>query len=163
MKVIKILVIIATTMALSITLTTVTRVSHQEEEGKSPFTDSWKEQPSADDENKLILPSKRVSRFLSEKDLVARSLKAASQCKNDYDTCSNVLPGHRNFTCCNKKCVDLSSNKENCGACKKCCKYTESCCRGQCVDLSSDKRHCGRCDHPCKNGTYCVYGLCDYA
>ncbi|CAB4308409.1 unnamed protein product [Prunus armeniaca] len=155
MKVIKILLIIATTMALSITLTIGTTVSHQEEEGKSPFTDSWKEQPSADDE--------RVSRFLAEKDLVARSLKAASQCNKDYDTCPNVLPGHRNFTCCNHKCVDLSVNKDNCGACKKKCKYTQSCCGGQCVDLSSDKRHCGLCNHPCKNGASCVYGLCDYA
>ncbi|CAL9017713.1 unnamed protein product [Prunus brigantina] len=160
MKVIKILLIIATTMALSITLTTGTRVSHQEEEGKSPFTDSWKEQPSADDENKLLLPSERVSRFLAEEDLAARNLKAAFPC-NKY-TCINVLPGH-NFTCCNNKCVDLSVNKDNCGACKKKCKYTQSCCGGQCVDLSSDKRHCGRCNHPCNNGASCVYGLCDYA
>ncbi|CAB4278002.1 unnamed protein product [Prunus armeniaca] len=154
MKVIKILLIIATTMALSITLTTGTRVSHQEEEGKSPFTDSWKEQPSADDE--------RVSRFLAEKDLVARSLKPVLLCNEDYDTCINLLPG-LNFTCCNHKCVDLSVNKYNCGACNKTCNYTQSCCGGQCVDLSSDKRHCGLCNHTCNNGASCVYGLCDYA
>ncbi|BFG29634.1 hypothetical protein CerSpe_159080 [Prunus speciosa] len=163
MKVIKIILLIATTMALSITLTTVTRVSHQEEEGKSPFTDSWKEQPSADDEKKLLLSSKRVSRFLAEKDLVARNLRAAPQCKKDYDICQYLTPANKKWTCCNKKCVDLSEDKDNCGACKKKCKYTQSCCRGQCVDLAFDKRHCGRCNHPCKHGAYCVYGLCGYA
>ncbi|CAB4308414.1 unnamed protein product [Prunus armeniaca] len=153
MKVIKILLIIATTMALSITLTTGTRVSQQEEEGKSPFTDSWKEQPSADDENKLLRPSKRVNRFLAENEV----------CHEDYeDTCTNLPLGHI-FTCCNHKCVELSVNKDNCGACHKKCNYTQSCCGGQCVDLSSDKRHCGLCNHPCNNGASCVYGLCDYA
>ncbi|XP_068337421.1 stigma-specific STIG1-like protein 1 [Pyrus communis] len=162
MEVIKIILIIATTMALSITLMTVKRVGHGIEEGKTPFIDSWKEQQEVD-ENTLLLPSKRVSRFLAEKDLVDRNPRAADHCHKDNEVCAYTPPGYKNSTCCNNKCLDLSEDKHNCGACKKMCKYTESCCRGGCVDTNYDKRHCGQCNSPCKLGQFCVYGLCNYA
>ncbi|XP_050112537.1 stigma-specific STIG1-like protein 1 [Malus sylvestris] len=162
MEVIKIILIIATTMALSITLMTVKRFGYGVVEGITPFTDSWKEQLEVD-ENTLLLPSKRVSRFLAEKDLVDRNPRAADHCHKDNEVCAYTPPGYKNSTCCNNKCIDLSEDKHNCGACKQKCKYTESCCRGGCVDTNYDKRHCGQCNSPCKLGQFCVYGLCNYA
>eukprot|EP00268_Persea_americana_P041860 TRINITY_DN41826_c0_g1_i1.p1 TRINITY_DN41826_c0_g1~~TRINITY_DN41826_c0_g1_i1.p1 ORF type:complete len:174 (+),score=23.77 TRINITY_DN41826_c0_g1_i1:64-522(+) len=65
--------------------------------------------------------------------------------------------------CCKRKCVNLMTDRVNCGACGKKCKYTEACCKGKCVNLAFDKRHCGQCNNRCEKGDYCVYGLCNYA
>lgn len=108
------------------------------------------------DEDVLVMPFKRASRFLAEE----RNPRAADHCHKDNEVCT--LQG-TNSTCCNNKCMDLSTDKKNCGACKKKCKYTETCCRGECVDITYDKRHCGECNNACSPGGYCIYGLCDYA
>ncbi|XP_024968613.1 stigma-specific STIG1-like protein 2 [Cynara cardunculus var. scolymus] len=100
---------------------------------------------------------KRVSRFLAE----TKNPRAADHCKKDDETCY-ILQG-KNSTCCNNKCMDLSQDKHNCGACKNKCKFTSSCCRGECVNLAYDKRHCGLCGNKCMPGGYCIYGLCNYA
>ncbi|XP_058092621.1 stigma-specific STIG1-like protein 1 [Magnolia sinica] len=65
--------------------------------------------------------------------------------------------------CCKKKCVDVRTDRLNCGLCGKKCKYNETCCKGKCVNLSFHKRHCGRCNNSCGNGNFCSYGLCNYA
>ncbi|XP_009352632.1 stigma-specific STIG1-like protein 1 [Pyrus x bretschneideri] len=65
--------------------------------------------------------------------------------------------------CCKKKCVDVKTDRYNCGICGYRCKYTEICCRGKCVNASFDKRHCGGCNQKCKKGDFCVYGMCHYA
>ncbi|CAN6703549.1 unnamed protein product [Malus baccata var. baccata] len=65
--------------------------------------------------------------------------------------------------CCKKKCVDVKTDRYNCGICGYRCKYTEICCRGKCVNASFDKRHCGGCNQRCKKGDFCVYGMCHYA
>ncbi|KAA8515533.1 hypothetical protein F0562_018856 [Nyssa sinensis] len=65
--------------------------------------------------------------------------------------------------CCNKKCVDLKTDKLNCGKCGQKCKYSEICCKGKCLNPLSDKKHCGSCNNKCKKGTKCVYGMCNYA
>lgn len=106
--------------------------------------------------HKLVLPSKRGSRFLAE----LKNPRAADHCNKDNEVC---FAQGRNSTCCNNKCMDLSTDNKNCGACKKKCKFTESCCRGECVNLAFDKRHCGRCNNRCEQGEFCVYGMCDYA
>ena len=107
-------------------------------------------------EDVLVTPFKRVNRFLAEE----RNPRAADHCHKDYEVCT--LQG-TNSTCCNNKCLDLATDKKNCGACKKKCKYTDTCCRGECVDTTYDKRHCGECNNRCSPGGYCIYGLCDYA
>lgn len=147
MNMMKIILTIAITMAITITLTM--KGIGEAEENNLPL-----EQHT---ENKLLLPSKRGSRFLAEAD---KNPRAADHCHKDNEVCS--LFG-RNSTCCNNKCMDLSTDNKNCGACKKKCKFTEACCRGQCVNLSFDKRHCGRCNNRCEKGQFCVYGMCDYA
>nr|XP_011460809.1 PREDICTED: stigma-specific STIG1-like protein 3 [Fragaria vesca subsp. vesca] len=65
--------------------------------------------------------------------------------------------------CCNKKCVNVKTDRLNCGMCRYKCKYTELCCRGKCVNAMFDKRHCGGCNQKCKRGEFCVYGMCNYA
>ncbi|KAK9057167.1 hypothetical protein SSX86_024534 [Deinandra increscens subsp. villosa] len=101
--------------------------------------------------------SKRVNRFLAENN----NPRSADHCKKDDNICY-MLEG-KNWTCCNNKCMDLSEDKHNCGACKNKCKFTSSCCRLECVNVAYDKRHCGSCGNKCMPGGYCIYGLCNYA
>ncbi|GKV39595.1 hypothetical protein SLEP1_g47346 [Rubroshorea leprosula] len=104
------------------------------------------------------MPSKRLSRFLVQD---SKTSRGAHHCHKDNEIC--YVNQGKNSTCCNNKCMDLSEDKHNCGACNKKCKFTEECCRGECVNIAFDKRHCGRCNHQCHYGEYCVYGLCNYA
>ncbi|RZC91801.1 hypothetical protein C5167_027866 [Papaver somniferum] len=105
--------------------------------------------------------AKRISRFLKE-EVKPKNPRAASHCNKNDNVC--YAEGSPGTTCCNNKCVNLTSDSDNCGACKSKCKfYTETCCNGICVNLSYDKRHCGRCNNKCTTGGICLYGNCDYA
>lgn len=168
MEVFKIIFLIAVATALSITIT-MQNMSSPIEEEKPPFShvarttmslsSIKKEQEHDRDDHKLVLPaSKRVSRFLDANH--EKNPRAADHCHKDHEICK---VGGVNATCCNNKCIDLSYDDNNCGACKKKCKYTQTCCRGECVDLAFDKRHCGQCNNRCSYGEYCIYGMCDYA
>ncbi|WVY92374.1 hypothetical protein V8G54_031462 [Vigna mungo] len=159
MGLLKAIFIIATTMALSITLT---MKAITQEESKPPFLhhdfpSSSSSSSSTTPQTTILLPSKRVSRFLAQ----VKNPNAADHCHKDHEVCT--LEGVKNSTCCNNKCIDVGYDKHNCGACKEKCKYTETCCRGQCVDTNFDKRHCGECNHRCELHEYCVYGMCGYA
>ncbi|XP_061340801.1 stigma-specific STIG1-like protein 1 [Gastrolobium bilobum] len=65
--------------------------------------------------------------------------------------------------CCRKKCVNVSTDRNNCGMCGKRCKYSQICCKGKCVNPMFNKHHCGTCDNKCNKGNSCVYGMCSYA
>lgn len=65
--------------------------------------------------------------------------------------------------CCKKKCVNVFTDRANCGRCGKKCKYNEICCKGKCVNPSFHRRHCGGCNNRCKDGGFCAFGLCNYA
>ncbi|KAL4562515.1 hypothetical protein LXL04_034721 [Taraxacum kok-saghyz] len=65
--------------------------------------------------------------------------------------------------CCNKKCVKVTVDKQNCGLCGRKCKYMEICCKGSCVNPMVNKRHCGGCNYVCRRGYVCVHGMCGYA
>lgn len=147
MKVINILFIIAITMVLTLTLT---MKNIEEPASKSSILHPDGEKP--------VALKRQVSRFLAEKE---RNPRAADHCMKDNEICQ--IMGGKSSKCCNNKCMDLDNDKNNCGACKKKCRYTEACCRGECVDLSYDKRHCGQCNNKCMNGGYCIYAMCDYA
>ncbi|KAI4306119.1 hypothetical protein L6164_029426 [Bauhinia variegata] len=157
---------IAIAMALSIAIIMKTSIGQEEAKPKPGFVhkDSSSSQKKCqyvndiDHENKIMFPSKRVSRFLAEKE---RNPRAADHCRKDNEICY-LLEG-TNSTCCNNKCMDLGYDKKNCGGCKNKCKFNQACCRGQCVGLAYDKRHCGACNHRCEPGEYCVYGMCNYA
>ncbi|KAL9236288.1 hypothetical protein vseg_010976 [Gypsophila vaccaria] len=165
-KAIKALILLATTIAVIMALSSVTItynsstqntiIMNHEEVNTLP----------------LLLPSKRVSRFLAQNnngkyDGSERNPKAADHCNKDNEICRQGAGyyGKNNnaTTCCNNKCIDLNEDDKNCGACKNKCKYTQHCCSGKCVDLSYDKNNCGSCSNKCLTRQYCVYGLCDYA
>ncbi|OAY55172.1 stigma-specific STIG1-like protein 1 [Manihot esculenta] len=65
--------------------------------------------------------------------------------------------------CCKKKCVNVLTDRFNCGACGKKCKYNQICCNGKCVNPTFNRKHCGGCNNRCKNGGFCAFGLCNYA
>nr|XP_043611571.1 stigma-specific STIG1-like protein 1 [Erigeron canadensis] len=65
--------------------------------------------------------------------------------------------------CCKKKCVNVHTDKQNCGLCGKKCKNMEICCKGSCVNPMVNKRHCGGCNNVCNRGDSCVRGMCSYA
>ncbi|XP_022965208.1 stigma-specific STIG1-like protein 3 [Cucurbita maxima] len=148
MEVKKVMLVIAITMALSITITLKTF-----EKSKETTTPG-----DVEGSTTTLLPSRSLSRFLAEE---VKNPRAASHCHKNKKMCEKMHG--KGWECCNNKCVDVMHDKHNCGGCKKKCKYTGECCRGQCVDVAYDKRHCGQCNNRCKPGKFCVYGMCEYA
>ncbi|GLJ22315.1 hypothetical protein SUGI_0419970 [Cryptomeria japonica] len=67
-----------------------------------------------------------------------------------------------NMKCCKYKCVDVSSNRYNCGQCGVKCFFGWKCCNGVCAHLKSDIYNCGRCNYACSRGARCFFGMCDY-
>lgn len=60
--------------------------------------------------------------------------------------------------CCNGSCVDSTSDNANCGSCGSACMNGNTCCSSSCVDTNSDKSNCGTCGSSC-SGT-CTNGQC---
>lgn len=90
-------------------------------------------------------------------------------------TTSCVGPAPTPCTECGGKCVDTTSDVQNCGGCSKACASGQQCvagacrdtcpmgqqrCGGQCVDTTSDPRHCGGCTQACAAGQACSNGAC---
>ncbi|XVF27923.1 hypothetical protein REPUB_Repub14bG0151300 [Reevesia pubescens] len=133
MKFLKIFLMLAMFMALAITL-------------------------SANDDHSQVEPTSLrgiPSRFLAEKP------RAVMTC-NKYPRVCHVA-GSPGPDCCKKKCVNVKTDRLNCGRCGKKCKYSEICCKGQCVNPMSHKKHCGGCNNNCNKGSKCLYGMCSYA
>jgi hypothetical protein len=69
--------------------------------------------------------------------------------------------------------VDITSDRENCGACGKACSdgmectagkcgcpaYFSTLCEGQCVSTDTDPKNCGKCGFSCGSGS-CDSGAC---
>ncbi|XP_010536680.1 PREDICTED: stigma-specific STIG1-like protein 1 [Tarenaya hassleriana] len=150
MALVKLLVAIAVTTAIAIAIiTTATAVDHDK---------------NVQETKTLLAPETNTEprRFLSQTEKPTRNPNAADHCHKNPEICSSY-GGNATAACCNNKCVDLSYDDKNCGACKNRCKFSQTCCRGQCVYLAYDKRHCGQCTRRCPAGDFCVYGLCNYA
>ncbi|WCJ32963.1 Stigma-specific Stig1 family protein [Euphorbia peplus] len=154
MELIKVVLIIAITLGLSITLT-MRGIANLEDQNPGFNTNDSK--PPKEEHQVLEMPSKRLSRFLAD----VPNPRAADHCNKDSVLCY-VLLG-KNYTCCNNKCIDLQTDNKNCGACKNKCKFTQACCSGKCVYLNHDKRHCKTCGNRCKDGEFCIYGMCNYS
>ena len=74
-------------------------------------------------------------------------------------------------TLCAGQCVDLNTNRENCGSCDRNCGSSEVCdgsgqcalscqdglsdCDGTCSNLDSDNQNCGSCGRTCLEGEIC--------
>lgn len=90
-----------------------------------------------------------------------RPYQAAMTCDRNIKVCRAKGSPGRN--CCQKKCVDLKTDRYNCGRCGKKCNYSEICCKGKCVNPMFNRKHCGGCNNKCNRGSLCVYGMCGYA
>ncbi|KAI3698151.1 hypothetical protein L6452_31263 [Arctium lappa] len=97
----------------------------------------------------------RVGRFLAQKP------KGLMKCNKNPRLCR--AKGSPGPDCCNKKCVNVMTDKQNCNLCGRKCKHMEICCNGSCVNPMVNKRHCGGCNYVCKRGDSCVHGMCNYA
>ncbi|XP_047938732.1 stigma-specific STIG1-like protein 1 [Salvia hispanica] len=93
-----------------------------------------------------------VSRFLAQ-----RSIKC-----NKYPKICRAK-GSSGPNCCKKRCVNVGTDRVNCGRCGHKCKFSEICCKGKCVNPFTHKKHCGGCGNKCGQGTKCSFGLCSYA
>ncbi|KAK9064163.1 hypothetical protein SSX86_015543 [Deinandra increscens subsp. villosa] len=113
-----------------------------------------------EDEDEDLFPTfgslRGASRFLAQhsRGLVLKCNKNPRLCR------AKGSPGP---DCCNKKCVNVKTDKQNCGLCGKKCKHQEICCKGKCVNVMTDKKHCGGCNNRCKKGNSCMRGMCSYA
>ncbi|XP_057783472.1 stigma-specific STIG1-like protein 4 [Salvia miltiorrhiza] len=83
-------------------------------------------------------------------------------CKRQPWICNVDYPRTRR-RCCRNRCVDVSSDVNNCGWCGIRCRFTRQCCSGICVDTNVNPFNCGRCNHRCRFPSFCVYGMCGYA
>lgn len=68
-------------------------------------------------------------------------------------------------TKCRGRCVDLTSDVYNCGACSLQCANGQVCLNGQCpvpacTDTMNDRTNCGACGRLCEDGASCVGGVC---
>ena len=120
----------AVTTAIITTTTTITNPTTEKFAPKDPFKDL------TSPEGVKIRPS----RFLAQKDVEgqepkARNRSAAERCNKDSEICCST-GANSTMACCNSKCMDLSTDKKNCGACNKKCKFGETCCGGDRVWIS---------------------------
>ncbi|XP_068667421.1 stigma-specific STIG1-like protein 1 [Aristolochia californica] len=155
MKLGKLFFITAMALLLVIARATTPTTSEEDDDEELPGVDNHtasNDFPSADNEP---LSLRGVSRLLAQKN--PKSLK----CNKNPRICR--AKGSPGPDCCKKKCINVTTDRLNCGLCGRKCKYREVCCKGQCVNMLMDRRNCGRCNNKCKKGGVCVYGLCNYA
>ncbi|XP_075079433.1 uncharacterized protein LOC142164772 [Nicotiana tabacum] len=65
--------------------------------------------------------------------------------------------------CCRNRCVEVTSDVNNCGLCGIRCPFTWQCCRGLCINTNMNPFHCGSCEHRCQFPSLCFNGMCGYA
>ena len=120
----------------------------------------------------LILASAAINSATSsdeEEDTKPGALRGASRFlagqrrRLTCDSHPQACESKGNTICCNKKCVNVKTDKLNCGACGKKCKFSEICCNGRCVNPSANKNHCGGCGNSCQEGGFCAFGMCSYS
>jgi hypothetical protein len=155
MKLLDIFFVLAIIMALAISLTAT---PSEEEESSLDFSEN------EDDEN-FDLPwlesQETTSSLRGANRFLAQKIRAVMTCDKYPRACR--AKGSPGPDCCKKKCVNVMTDRLNCGMCGKKCKYPEICCKGQCVNPMSNKKNCGGCSNKCKKGSKCQYGMCSYA
>lgn len=105
-------------------------------------------------------------------DAMRDAAPAADVCADRGDTAS--CSGSLSLSLCCGRCVDLSSDPQNCGSCGTSCGAcicTSGFCEGPpgltfcsgtgaCANLRTDPSNCGLCGHACVAGQRCVSGVC---
>ncbi|KAH7837326.1 hypothetical protein Vadar_012593 [Vaccinium darrowii] len=79
-------------------------------------------------------------------------------CNNYPEICT--LKGGVEQHCCNEACVDVKTDRLNCGECGHKCKPGVHCCQGDCVSLMKNRHNCGKCGNKCGDKEKCCYGKC---
>ena len=109
-------------------------------------------------------------------------LPATTAVATTIATVTADLSCSRDEIACNGSCVNVFSDRKNCGVCGRACKADETClnarcgpacmnngtslCGDSCVDLKSDADNCGSCGTECKSflpnakGSECADGTC---
>ncbi|XP_059628603.1 stigma-specific STIG1-like protein 1 [Cornus florida] len=158
MKCSKIIFLFATVMALAIT---VSATSDHEE--LLLDDDNYEVIGTETYDNPALLESQKPASLRGTGRFLAQTWRVGvTMTCNTYPRVCRVK-GSPGPDCCKKKCVNVKTDRLNCGMCGQKCKYSEICCNGQCVNLMSNKKHCGGCNNKCKKRGSCVYGMCSYA
>lgn len=160
MQSLKVLLLLAMLMALAITLSatlveeelffnekTKGANNHETFDDYLPMGDKSQEKTSLRGSSSVFLASRAVT---------------TSSCDKNPKVCRAATNSPRSH-CCNNKCVDVKTDRLNCGKCGVKCNQAEICCNGHVVHTMSDKKHCGTCDNHCKRGGSCAFGMCSYA
>jgi hypothetical protein len=114
----------------------------------------------------------------------ARNCKTWGDCP-EAEVCERgICKCPSGYLVCAGRCVDVTRDNDNCGACGAKCKANETCfarmlkgeclaCGGphmkntvacgphQCVDLNLSDANCGACGVSCPKGQRCGYGVCE--
>lgn len=92
-----------------------------------------------------------------------RRLAVAANCTSNPNICASIVTYGANATCCASTgaCVQLQSDRTNCGFCMYNFAAALGCCNGVCVSTMTDNLNCGTCGTTCKN-SLCTNGLCGY-
>ncbi|XP_050220515.1 stigma-specific STIG1-like protein 1 [Mercurialis annua] len=158
MKLLKIFLILVIFMSLLLVLS-ISALPHKQEEQDEQQDLSYElTEQSNDDEINEVSSEHQFGRVLYQK----KFRKPRRVRCNKYPTICHAK-GSPGPHCCKKKCVNVLTDRVNCGACGKKCKYNQICCNGNCVNPSFSRGHCGGCNNRCKNGGFCAFGLCNYA
>ncbi|KAK2644538.1 hypothetical protein Ddye_019733 [Dipteronia dyeriana] len=153
MKSLQILFLVVAIMLLAITTTALSAATPSSDDDQEPSL-------AYHDDDTLTTSLRGASRFLASRRTRVNAVKVT--CDKYPRVCrTKGSPGR---DCCKKKCVNVNTDRLNCGKCGRKCKYSEICCKGECVNPMYNKKHCGGCNKKCgKKGSYCVYGMCSYA
>ena len=61
-------------------------------------------------------------------------------------------------------CIDIKSDRDNCGECGKACPFPDwehmRCCQGTCRAVEIDRKNCGECGTTCAQEEDCLSGKC---
>jgi hypothetical protein len=82
---------------------------------------------------------------------------------DDVQGCGGAGPCAIGTLCCGGRCIDVQSDRTNCGVCGNTCAGSQQCCAGACQDTASSATHCGACNTVCEfvNATpSCRAGQC---
>ena len=106
--------------------------------------------------------------------LAALLVVAVAACSDDEPS-DGGLQCPDTQTLCGSQCVDLDSDRLNCGGCGEACGAGQVCslggcdtscadgltdCSGSCRDLATDRTNCGACGNMCANGEVCAESVC---